>query len=215
MKASLACETDPCAGGNQQFTTRKFTFTNVNTAIDMLWDWGWTWKSLDISGATYGIKVSGAYLGGSILVLDSKMTNVVTGIYVDTPKGVNSQQHFSINIDNLVISGVGTAVKDAVAGTTLAGGSTTIVSWTQGRVYDTKNPSGTYQTGGALSSTHPKTASLMGGPQGGYFERSKPQYSDLTTNDFLNAKVGAKGILYVVLFKSKLSADSIRRWYNR
>lgn len=51
----------------------------------MLWDWGWTWKSLDIENADYGIKMTGDYQGGSLLVLDSSMSNVGTGIYVTTP----------------------------------------------------------------------------------------------------------------------------------
>ncbi|KAL2060446.1 hypothetical protein VTL71DRAFT_9477 [Oculimacula yallundae] len=82
---------------------------------------------------------------------------------------------------------------DPVMGTLLAGGTTTIESWTQGKVYDAANPSGIYQKGGPLSTLHPKTAELMGGPLGGYFERSKPQYENMTPNDFLSAKLIAKG----------------------
>lgn len=160
----------------------------------MLWDWGWTWKSLDIAGSQYGIKVSGAYIGGSILVLDSKITNTAIGIYVNTPKGASTQEHMSITLDNLVLEAVGTAVSDPVAGTSLAGGTKTVVSWVQGRVYDPTHGTGFYKAGDSLSPVRPKIESLMGGPNGGYFERSKEQYVSDTPQDFVSAKIIAKGI---------------------
>lgn len=30
--------------GNQQFTVRNLTFYNAVTAIDHIWDWGWTYQ---------------------------------------------------------------------------------------------------------------------------------------------------------------------------
>jgi hypothetical protein len=161
----------------------------------MLWDWGWTWKSLTIARADYGIKMTGDYMGGSIHVLDSIFQDTKVGIYVTTAKGGTADEQFSVNIDNVVISNVGTTVSDTTSGVTLAGGSQTIDSWTLGKVYDSTNPTGKFQSGGALSSTRPKTASLGGGPHNGYFERSKPQYSDLTANSFLSATLAAKGMI--------------------
>jgi len=43
-------------GGNQQFTTRNFRFEGSKIAIDLLWDWGWTWKSLYVEGADIAIR---------------------------------------------------------------------------------------------------------------------------------------------------------------
>lgn len=37
------------------------------------------------------------------------------------------------------------------------------------------------------------TESLGGGPQSGYFERSKPQYETLAADAFINAKRWASG----------------------
>ncbi|KAH8667649.1 exo-1,3-beta-D-glucanase [Tricladium varicosporioides] len=178
--------------GNQQFTTRNFLFLDCKTAIDMIWDWGWTWKSLWISGSDYGIKLTGTDFGGSLQVLDSLMISTTVGIYITTPLGDAISQRTSVNIDNLVLDKVGTAVS-APGGITLAGGSQTIVSWTLGQVYDAKHPSGIYQPGNTLSSIHPKTASLMGGPNGGYLERSKPQYADLSANSFISARLATSG----------------------
>lgn len=139
--------------------------------------------------------MSGTELGGSILVLDSRMSNVDVGIWVDSPKADN-QEHFSITIDNLVITGVSIAIYDSTSGALLEGGTRTVTSWTQGKVYDEANKSGKYQTGGTLSSIRPQTESLMGGPNGGYFERSKPQYKDLSSGNFLVATYAAQGMMY-------------------
>ncbi|KAL2060447.1 hypothetical protein VTL71DRAFT_9478 [Oculimacula yallundae] len=97
--------------GNQQFTTRNFVFASVRIAIDMLWDWGWTWKSLSIVGSDIGIKVSGDFMGGSILVVDSFFADTILGIGVTTPKGSTDEQHFTINIVNTAFSNTPTAVK--------------------------------------------------------------------------------------------------------
>jgi hypothetical protein len=34
--------------GSQQFTSRNLKFRNCIQAIEMIWDWGWTWHGLDI-----------------------------------------------------------------------------------------------------------------------------------------------------------------------
>ena len=162
-------------------------------AIDMLWDWGWTWKSLSITGAAIGIQVAGEYLGGSIMVLDSLFDNVRLAIFVKTPRGLTDAQHLSITLDNVILNQVAVAVSDVTTSVQLIGGSRTIDSWTMGRVYDGASPSGTYQAGAPLSTIRPRTESLMGGEHNGYFERSKPQYENLAAGDFLSARVAAKG----------------------
>jgi hypothetical protein len=170
----------------------------------MFWDWGWTWKSLTIIIADYGIKMLGDYIGGSIHILDSIFQDTLVGIYVTSSKGGTPDEQFSISIDNLVVSNVVKIVSDNTAGLTLAGGSQTIDSWTIGKIYDEKNLTGKFQSGGALSSTHPKTESLGGGPHNGYFERTKPQYTELTSNDFLSAITGAKGKARLWTFISEI-----------
>lgn len=34
--------------GSQQFTARNLVFQNCIQAIQMIWDWGWTWHNLNI-----------------------------------------------------------------------------------------------------------------------------------------------------------------------
>jgi glucan 1,3-beta-glucosidase len=40
--------------GNQQFTVRNLTFYNAVTAIDQIWDWGWTYTGITIVNCTTG-----------------------------------------------------------------------------------------------------------------------------------------------------------------
>jgi hypothetical protein len=160
-------------------------FASCRTGIDLLWDWGWTWKGVAMSGITeYGIKMKGQYRGGSLMLMDSYIGGALTGIYVATPQGKTLSEHFSITIDNLQLSNVATAVQHDYAGVTLLGGSKTIESWMVGQVYDQTTPTGRYQSG-PLPSLHPKTPELTSG--GVYFARLKPQYQDLDANTFFNA----------------------------
>ena len=41
--------------GNQQFTMRNLTYYNAVTAIDQLYDWGWTYKSITINNCSIGL----------------------------------------------------------------------------------------------------------------------------------------------------------------
>jgi glucan 1,3-beta-glucosidase len=193
----LSFHTHESLGGNQQFTTRNFFFFEPVIAIDMLWDWGWTWKSIYTYGVDIAIQITGNFLGGSIYVLDSQFSNTAIGIYVSTPSGDTTAEHFSINIDNLILDSVYAAVYDSTTGAVLVGGSQTIETWTSGRYYDDNHPNGALAAGSLAA--HPKTESLRGGPNSGYFERSKPQYEDLSSSDFLSAKIIAQGIFIRIL----------------
>ncbi len=210
-KSSLSWSSDSnrAAGGNQQFTVRNAQFFGVTVAIDMLWDWGWTWKSLTIVDSTFGIRVTGVDVGGSLYILDSLFQNVGSALLVSTPSTGNQQQQTYITIDNMVLQNTPNAIIDFNSNSFLAGGTTTIESWTLGRFYDAANPDGAFTTGETLPKIHPKTQSMMGGPNGGYFERSKPQYEGLTPDQMLNAHITAKG---TILSSGKTSNHSINSY---
>lgn len=180
--------------GNQQFTTRQLSFLSTEIAIWMLWDWGWTWKSIDCNGNNYCIYVdSTGVTGGTVYVLDSIITNTYFGIVLNAPKGSTQQEQFLFSIDNMVLSGVQYAVYDITASVTLGDGSSTIASWVFGKVYDDANPNGAWFNGEPLDAPHPDTASLRGGPQGGFYEQQKPSYSSSTHDYWLIAQALAKG----------------------
>lgn len=50
--------TNSVAFGNQQFTMRNLTFYNAVTAIDQIWDWGWTYKSIPINNCSLGVNMA-------------------------------------------------------------------------------------------------------------------------------------------------------------
>ncbi|KAE9376033.1 glycoside hydrolase family 55 protein [Stipitochalara longipes BDJ] len=180
--------------GNQQFTTKGLNFLSTEIAIWMLWDWGWTWKSIETVGCNYGIYVASAgVVGGTIYVLDSSFTNTAAAVVLDAPTGSTQQEQFVVSLDNVVLSSVTYAVFDITTSVVLNGGSTTIASWVIGKVYDDANPNGAWFGGKPLDSPHPSTADLRGGPQGGFFEKQKPSYSSSTHDYWLIAQALAKG----------------------
>jgi Pectate lyase superfamily protein len=36
-------------GGNQQFTAQRLTFNGCTTGVQVIWDWGWVWKSITMT----------------------------------------------------------------------------------------------------------------------------------------------------------------------
>lgn len=182
-------------GGNQQFTVRNLKFENCNTAIQLLWDWGWAWKSLDISGGNVGMNLvglDGARNTGSVLVTDSKFSNVPVAIKTASYVAGSGKGNTIITLDNVdFTSNVGVAVQDGNGATKLAGGQR-VAAWTEGKVFTPGNPGGQYVSGNTPQ--RPSVPSLMGGPMGGFFERSKPQYENVGAGDIVNVKDrGARG----------------------
>jgi glucan 1,3-beta-glucosidase len=131
--------------GNQQFTTRNMTFNNCQTAIYMNWNWLWTLKSVNINNCNVGIDMtSGGSSGGnqsvgSIVLMDSVMTNTPTGIL--TVFGSNSipATGGTLVIDNVDFTGTTMAVAGLNGAQILAGGSV-IDSWAQGNAYRPVSP---------------------------------------------------------------------------
>ena len=123
--------------GSQQFTNRNLTFNNCNTAIFMNWNWAWTFKSVEINNCHTGIDMSNSPKNqtvGSIILLDSKLTNTPTGV-------VTAYSHDSIPVgggvlvlDNVDFSGSHTAVAGVTGNTMLPGGSV-VSQYVQGQQY--------------------------------------------------------------------------------
>ncbi|KAI9766982.1 MAG: hypothetical protein M1840_005940 [Geoglossum simile] len=178
--------------GNQQFTTRNLVFNNVQTAIFMNWNWAWTFKSLSINSCGVGIDManggSSQQLVGSVLVLDSKITNTPIGI--KTAFGSASQPNTggTLVIDNVDFTGSALAVADPNGGSILAG-NTKIASWGQGRQYSGSN--GARFQGPLTPPSKPGSLLDAGGL---VYERSRPQYQNVDVSHFISVKsYGAKG----------------------
>ncbi|PVH96702.1 glycoside hydrolase family 55 protein [Periconia macrospinosa] len=179
--------------GSQQFTTRNMTFNDCDVGVFMNWNWLWTLKSNTFNNCKVGLDMANSPQNqtvGSVILMDSK--------FVNTPIGVNSS--FSENsipktggtliIDNVDFSGSKTAVQDFKGASVLAGGKT-IASWAQGHAAKTEG--GQSRVQGETQGAPQKPASLLG-KDGGFFERSKPQYETVDAAKFKSLKsAGAKG----------------------
>jgi glucan 1,3-beta-glucosidase len=152
-------------------------------------------KSITFDSVQHGIWMESTVVGGSIHLLDSTMNGVVqNGIVIDSTVGTTQQEQLLLTIDNLVVDSATLVVYDVNAVTYLAtSGAQTVQSWSIGKVYDAKNPAGTWVNGAALDTLHPTTGNLMGGPNGGFFERSKNQYDTFSSGSVLPATLLAVG----------------------
>jgi hypothetical protein len=59
----------------RQFTMRNLTIYNAVTAIQQLWDWGWTYKGVSINNCQVGFDFTQVVNGGlqvdSVVIVDS------------------------------------------------------------------------------------------------------------------------------------------------
>ncbi|KAJ3107675.1 hypothetical protein HK100_003542 [Physocladia obscura] len=171
--------------GNQQFTTRNLVFNNINTAILMIWDWGWTFKGLTINNCGVGINMAAgtasAELVGSAILLDSTFNSVTVGISTLFSSSSLPVTAGSLRIDN--VNFVNTPVAVSNSGSTVLAGNQLVGAWGQGYVYTA--PSTTSRVQGTLP-TISKPASLLSGTN--IFERNKPQYESYSSSQILSAK---------------------------
>ncbi|EUC49001.1 glycoside hydrolase family 55 protein [Bipolaris oryzae ATCC 44560] len=181
--------------GNQQFTTRNLTFNNIDTAIEMFWDWGWTYKSVSINNCRVGLNVSSGGSSsqsiGSITLFDSEIKNTEVGIA--TARTDNSQPAAAgaLYLENVKFDNVQAAVLGS-NGTYLAGSSGSVVvdAWADGHRYTSYG--GPDIARGRIEPTQ-RPADLVDA-QGRFYERSKPSYGDVPLSQFLSARdLGATG----------------------
>lgn len=180
--------------GNQQYTMRNLDFNNPGiAAIQMLWDWDWTFMNLTVNTAPIGVDMS---IGGSddqavgsVIIIDSAFTDVDVGVKTAYDSSSSDTTNGSLVLENVVLSNTPVAVQND-AGTVLAGGSTTISAFAQGHTYTlSTGPTDTYGTIDAVS----RPFNLLGDGSA-YYTRSKPQYEDLTAADFVSVRTsGAVG----------------------
>ena len=194
--------------GNQQFTTRRLHFNNVQTAIYMNWNWLWAFKSLSINNCGVGINISSNGVNesvGSVLVQDSKIVNTPQGIVTSFTSQSSPPAGGTLVIDNVDFSGSTAAVASIDGKLVLAGGSR-VASWVQGHGYTAEstgsatnstcagtNPSAASKDLRGSLTTVPKPRSLLNS-DGSVFERARPQYEGLPISSFVSVKSnGAKG----------------------
>jgi glucan 1,3-beta-glucosidase len=182
--------------GNQQFLSRNLEFDNCDTAVYMNWNWQWTFKDLKIRNCRIGIDMSSQGDGvgsgvGSILLMDSEISDTPTGVMIRAPQAPNGNDvSATLLLDNVRVSGVNAVVAE-INGGPILNANGVIRSWGRGSRYDASG-TGQYVGGENLPNVE-KAAALLDG-QGNFFAKSRPQYEDLTSDDFVSVKAnGARG----------------------
>ncbi|KXJ96101.1 glycoside hydrolase family 55 protein [Microdochium bolleyi] len=181
--------------GNQQFTVRNLTFYDAVTAINQIWDWGWTYKSISVNNCSVGLNMATTKVGeevvGSVVFFDSSFTNTKVAFRTSRTPNANPKTGGSLAIENIQLRNVGKAIEFAPNGNTLlAGGTRKIVSWVSGTLY---NPTGPQIRDNVAVFTPIRPSTLLQG-DGKYYERSKPQYNNLPVTAFVSARaLGATG----------------------
>ncbi|AEO70912.1 glycoside hydrolase family 55 protein [Thermothielavioides terrestris NRRL 8126] len=172
--------------GSQQFTARGLTFTNCLTAVNMLWNWGFTWSQITINNVYVGFNVSsnGGSTGqgtGSIAIIDSVFNHAEWGVTTHT-----GGDPPAIILENVHSQGSTSMVQVSGGATTLTvSDPATIDFWASGYRYIAANGTGSDVTG-YLSKPPARPASLVN-QAGEYFWQDPPLYSTLTASSFVVA----------------------------
>ncbi|TEY82442.1 hypothetical protein BOTCAL_0029g00310 [Botryotinia calthae] len=180
--------------GNQQFTVRNLTFNNAVTAIDQIWNWGWTYLGISINNCTTGLNMSS---GGSsnqavasVTLIDSSFKDTDIAIITAYNNSSLPEAAGSLILDNIHLTNVPIAIQES-KNTVLAGTnnqSMIINGWGEGNEY---TPDNTTRFEGYIV-PFPRSESLS--PLGKFYTRSKPQYEDFPLSEFVSVRTaGATG----------------------
>lgn len=182
--------------GNQQFTVRNLTFNNANTAINAIWNWGWTFQRITINNCQVGFDLTqggtsntGAQGVGAEAIIDAVVTNTQT--FVRWSGASSGHLQGSLVLNNIQLTNVPVAVGVKGGPTVLAGGTTTINSWAQGNVYHGTNGNPTFTQGNIANINRP---GVLLDSTGRIVSKSHPQYTGYAPSDFVSVRSqGAKG----------------------
>ncbi|KAK3896383.1 pectate lyase superfamily protein-domain-containing protein, partial [Staphylotrichum tortipilum] len=185
-------------GGIQQFTAQRLRFNGCTIGVQVIWDWGWVWKSIAMTNVGTGFKLvpeGGGSSGnvGSALFLDSSFTNVETVVQITPPSSTPATGTTGLVLENVALSGVTkAAVADTSGAVLLAGGTSRIEHWALGPVYEGSVDARSFSAGGKVGNyRRPLT---LTNDNGAYYERPKPQYESASVDEFVHIRdFGATG----------------------
>ncbi|KAI9151257.1 Glucan 1,3-beta-glucosidase [Paramyrothecium foliicola] len=181
--------------GNQQYTARNLKFYNAQVAINQLWDWGWTYKSLYIENCGVGIQMADNNTA-SVTILDSEFKNVTTAIStIRIPGGTFTPAAGRVVLYNVIFDDVEEILVGPQGAIIPGGGSSqefVHAGFALGNVYDPLGPEDAATNEPSLFP--PPPPSLLGPDGKKYYERSKPQYEEVPVGNFVSARSsGATG----------------------
>ena len=181
--------------GNQQFTSRNWTFYDCVTAINQLWDWGWTYQQMSFNNVSVGLNMSSGGVTNqavaSIVLFDSEFNNVDIGIIHAHTANAYPPAAGSLILENINFSNVRVGVQGP-NGTDLSGSqhAFTVPAWALGHAYYPSSTNFTELHG----YINPNLRSPALTSLGKYYTRPKPQYQDWPVSQFLSVRsAGARG----------------------
>ncbi|KAF7552507.1 hypothetical protein G7Z17_g4263 [Cylindrodendrum hubeiense] len=190
--------------GNQQFTASELWFTDiVDTAIQLRWDWGWTFQGINFKNVRTGFKI----VGGDQKGVGSMVVTDVQGEAMDTliSSSLHTDNSTSMLIQNALLKDVDTFIIDEIRGEVLLPGDgdeekiLPIESWGFGRVTDTGGNT-TFVNGGNIAAPKRNSTLTRPGPSKTlrnieyFFTRRRPSYANLGGCELVDVKSwGAKG----------------------
>lgn len=183
-------------GGNQQFTAQRLAFNGCNTAVHVIWDWGWIWKSITMKNVNIGFQLTsddGSGNIGSVSVMDSSFSGVATAVIVIAPPSSETRSGSTgVVLENVKLDGVAAAVQDTAGKVYLSGLTDTVDEWALGPTYEGSTTARAFSEGGKVGDYRRHKGLLDS--TGAYFERAKPQYEDRPVGDFVHVRdYGATG----------------------
>ncbi|KAH7358317.1 pectate lyase superfamily protein-domain-containing protein [Plectosphaerella cucumerina] len=186
-------------GGNQQFTGQRIKFRNIRTAVQLVWDWGWTWKTIVVDGCGTGFKLvseDGSHGIGGALIVDSVIKHTKTAIAMYSPTQELGKGTTGLTLDNVRFENVQVMIDEVDTGgksvrtQKLDTGNKNIDLWILGRSYqnntlgkDLIQETKSSRLGSLTDKSNP--FALLKQP---YFERPKPQYESASAGDFVSTK---------------------------
>ncbi|KAH8880986.1 pectin lyase-like protein [Thozetella sp. PMI_491] len=183
-------------GGTQQFTVQRLKFDGTRTAVQLIWDWGWVWKSIEISNAEVGFELIAkdwTQGTGSLLVVDSSFKSTKTAILALAAK--EGDYSAGITLDNVKFDNVQDGVADTSNRTHLVGSTGSVDTWVYGNLYLDPREKLTALSNSLETAREPSLLASAGSlPKSPFFERTRPQYESTSASQVLRASdFGAKG----------------------
>lgn len=173
--------------GNQQFTVRNLTVNCANTAVRMLWNWGWNFQGVTFNSVKVGFDVNVASVA-AIAIIDAVVRD--TPVFYQN-SNVTTGPQSSIVLNNIQAFNVSTIVGVLGGEKLLAGSSgyTYVDSWIRGNAYSGHDSEGFTQGDIEPISKH---WSLL--EDGRVFGRGRPMYADYDITQIVSVRdYGAKG----------------------
>ncbi|KAF4173583.1 hypothetical protein CNMCM8694_003511 [Aspergillus lentulus] len=102
---TFACGNFGIYRGTQQFSAARLTFNGCNTAVEVIWDWGWVWKSITVKNAKVGFRLyndANGQIPGSVTIIDSVFSGTESfAIEMAVPVDVVDSGFTGLALDNV------------------------------------------------------------------------------------------------------------------